>query len=85
MDMLERSSKIMASFVKLTVSLAFLVVGLLSGCAEKSNEMASQHAVSEPVQFESIFNGENLNGWDGDPRLWSVEDGKIIGQNYPKL
>ena len=30
--------------------------------------------------FVSIFNGEDLTGWDGDPRLWSVKDGAIRGQ-----
>ncbi|MCL4217117.1 MAG: DUF1080 domain-containing protein [Candidatus Hydrogenedentes bacterium] len=29
--------------------------------------------------FEPLFNGENLTGWQGDPRLWSVEDGMIVG------
>ena len=23
----------------------------------------------------SLFNGENLNGWDGDTRFWGVKDG----------
>ena len=26
-----------------------------------------------------LFNGKNLDGWDGDPRLWSVKDGIIVG------
>lgn len=30
--------------------------------------------------FCPIFNGKNLDGWDGDPRLWRVEDGMIVGQ-----
>jgi len=29
---------------------------------------------------ETIFNGKDLTGWDGDPRLWSVADGAIRGQ-----
>lgn len=27
-----------------------------------------------------IFNGSDLTGWDGDPRLWSVKDGVIHGE-----
>ena len=27
-----------------------------------------------------LFNGENLDGWDGDPKFWRVEDGVIIGE-----
>ncbi len=30
--------------------------------------------------FESIFNGKDLTGWDGNPELWSVEDGCITGR-----
>ena len=30
--------------------------------------------------FESIFNGKDLAGWDGNPKLWSVKDGVITGQ-----
>jgi len=29
--------------------------------------------------FESIHNGRDLKGWDGDPSIWSVEDGAITG------
>ncbi len=29
---------------------------------------------------KSIFNGENLEGWSGDTRLWSVRDGVIRGE-----
>lgn len=30
--------------------------------------------------FESIFNGKDLTGWDGDPRFWSVHEGVIRGE-----
>jgi hypothetical protein len=30
-------------------------------------------------RFVPLFNGKNLDGWDGDPRLWSVKDGMIVG------
>ena len=29
--------------------------------------------------FKPLFNGKNLDGWDGDPRLWKVRDGMIVG------
>ncbi|MFZ2147350.1 MAG: DUF1080 domain-containing protein [Sedimentisphaerales bacterium] len=31
-------------------------------------------------EWISLFNGKDLNGWDGDERLWSVQDGVIRGQ-----
>ena len=30
--------------------------------------------------FKPIFNGKNLDGWDGNPELWRVEDGAIVGE-----
>ncbi|MFN7993307.1 MAG: DUF1080 domain-containing protein [Bryobacteraceae bacterium] len=29
--------------------------------------------------FQPLFNGKNLDGWDGNPKLWSVRDGMIVG------
>jgi hypothetical protein len=29
--------------------------------------------------FRPLFDGKTLKGWDGDPRLWSVKDGAIVG------
>ena len=29
--------------------------------------------------FIPLFNGKNLDGWGGDPALWSVKDGVIVG------
>ena len=30
---------------------------------------------------ETLFNGENLDGWDGNPLHWSVVNGAIVGVN----
>ncbi len=45
---------------------------------------ANVQAAETEVGFESIFNGKDLTGWDGDPRLWSVVDGAIRGQTTPE-
>jgi putative heme-binding domain-containing protein len=29
--------------------------------------------------FTSLFNGKDLSGWDGNPELWKVENGEIVG------
>src|SRR3954463_14121675 len=34
---------------------------------------------AEP-EFVPIFNGKDLSGWDGDPRLWSVHEGILRGE-----
>jgi Domain of Unknown Function (DUF1080) len=39
---------------------------------------------SEPpppeTEMKPLFNGTDLTGWDGDPKLWSVKDGAIRGE-----
>lgn len=34
--------------------------------------------------FKPLFNGKDLAGWDGNPELWSVQDGVIVGQTTPE-
>jgi type 1 glutamine amidotransferase len=31
-------------------------------------------------EFKSLFNGKDLTGWGGDPKIWSVVDGLITGR-----
>src|SRR5690242_10314231 len=33
--------------------------------------------------FELIFNGKNLDGWEGDPAYWRVENGCLVGEVTP--
>lgn len=37
-------------------------------------------AADTEAGFKSIFNGKDLTGWDGNPQLWSVKEGAIVGQ-----
>ncbi|MFN7730535.1 MAG: DUF1080 domain-containing protein [Pirellula sp.] len=37
-------------------------------------------APAESKDMKPLFNGRDLEGWDGDPRLWSVRDGVIRGE-----
>ena len=41
-------------------------------------------APPEPAGMEAIFDGKTLDGWDGDPKLWSVKDGAIRGETTPE-
>ena len=43
-------------------------------------EDVNQKAPAEPDDMQVIFNGKDLSGWDGDPKLWSVRDGAIHGE-----
>jgi type 1 glutamine amidotransferase len=35
--------------------------------------------------FVSLFGGRDLAGWEGDPRIWSVQDGAISGRTTPDV
>ncbi len=36
-----------------------------------------------PPDMLQLFDGKSLEGWDGDPRLWTVRDGVIHGETTP--
>ncbi len=40
----------------------------------------AQSLSAQEAGFKPIFNGKNLEGWDGNPQLWSVQDGAITGR-----
>lgn len=42
-------------------------------------------SANESEGFVEIFDGISLNGWDGDPRFWRVEDGAIVGETTQEL
>ena len=33
--------------------------------------------------FVKIFDGKTLNGWEGDPQYWKVENGNLVGEITP--
>jgi len=51
-----------------------LAAGLLSAAGQR------QARCEDEAGLTTIFNGKDLEGWDGDPRLWSVVDGAIRGK-----
>jgi hypothetical protein len=64
----------MAMFRTLTL------LGLVSLSVPALAADAPTTAPAEPAGMTQIFNGKDLTGWDGDPRLWSVRDGAIRGE-----
>jgi len=66
--------------ISFTTSLGFFPATPLGFAAEE----APQTAPAEPEGMRSIFNGRDLTGWEGDPRLWSVKDGVIHGETTPE-
>ena len=50
-------------------------------------QVAPGRAQPEPLNFDDhdgwtqIFDGKTLNGWDGPPDVWHVEEGAIVGES----
>ena len=57
-----------------------LLVFLISFTACKSDKKSADTKDG----FHSIFNGKNLEGWNGDETYWSVKDGILIGEVTPE-
>lgn len=64
------------TIVKLIVSMCLLWLGAATaGTAAESHEA--------DTEFELIFDGKTLEGWDGDPVYWRVENGALVGEVTP--
>ena len=59
---------------------SILMLAALSVACRASAADAPRNAPPETGEMRSLFNGKDLTGWDGDPRLWTVKDGAIRGE-----
>ncbi len=66
--------------------LVFVAGVWIAGVAEAAPTVTeiSNAVHAEPTGMEPLFNGKDLSGWDGDPRLWSVRGGVIHGETTPE-
>ena len=51
-----------------------LVLSLIALCVANSASLQAEEG------FRPLFNGKDLQGWDGNPELWSIEDDSITGK-----
>jgi len=57
-----------------------LLLGILAPLAAPASEPLNRLSTEEKKEgFILMFNGKNLDGWDGNPAVWSVKDGVIVG------
>jgi len=61
---------------------ALLLSQLAAGTAAAAPNREVTLAEYSPGEkgFVRLFNGKDLTGWEGNPKLWSVKDGAITGQ-----
>jgi hypothetical protein len=50
--------------------------------APKQSDRPEVLAADEPG-FQSIFDGKTLNGWEGNPNYWRVDNGLLVGEITP--
>ena len=60
-------------------------LAVFCGCFSIHAEEAGVLVPPEPNVMQVLFNGRDLAGWDGDPRMWSVRDGVIHGETTPDI
>jgi hypothetical protein len=67
---------------RIRVILSTVSIALLSTAAFAADAAVppKPSAPPEPADMKPMFDGKTLEGWDGDPRLWSVKDGMIRGE-----
>jgi len=65
--------------MKLKLPLPKSFACLLGLCLVSALATSAFAADPDESGFKPIFNGKNLEGWDGDPQHWSVKDDCIVG------
>ncbi len=44
-----------------------------------ARKLDGEPSITETVGFVPLFDGQTLDGWEGDTSLWAAKDGKIVG------
>src|SRR5690349_13352909 len=69
---------------------AWCVIGAaIIGLSWLSSAAGAQQVYPTPAGkddagFQPIFDGKTLNGWEGDPKYWRVENGCLVGEVTPE-
>lgn len=60
----------------------FLLLSLCTAVFAQSQGPINRLTPQEKKEgYRLLFNGKNLDGWEGDPVLWSVQNGDIVGSS----
>jgi hypothetical protein len=62
--------------VKFHLGVLWFALAAMVTAAEPVNQLTPQE---KKDGYVLLFNGKNLDGWQGNPALWSVGDGAITG------
>jgi len=64
-----------------SAALAITLIFAQAAVAAGPNQLTDQE---RGEGYTLLFNGKDLDGWQGDPDLWSVRDGVLIGSSDAK-
>ncbi|MES2797022.1 MAG: DUF1080 domain-containing protein [Bacteroidota bacterium] len=67
----------MKNFRIISISLLALTVISTASCQKQGSKKSEKG-------FKQIFDGKTLNGWEGDPVYWKVENGSLVGEITPE-
>ncbi|NIJ55814.1 3-keto-disaccharide hydrolase [Dyadobacter arcticus] len=62
----------------------FIKAGLVLAALLTFGFQGASIAQKKEKGFKSIFDGKTLDGWDGDPKYWRVENGSLVGTITPE-
>jgi hypothetical protein len=65
-------------------SIASLIGGAMSAQYVPKQSDRPEPITGDEAGFRPIFDGKTLNGWEGDPKYWRVEDGNLVGEITPE-
>lgn len=72
-----KKQKFNKALIKLMVVVVFMAT-ILNSCKAKTDKYKTEN------DYKSIFNGKNLDGWEGDSIYWRVENGNLVGEVTPE-
>jgi hypothetical protein len=61
-----------------------ILIGCVLGVWSQACWAADEPTAKAEGKFVPLFNGKDLTGWHGDPELWKVVDGVIVGSTDDK-
>jgi len=79
-----RSSQVLRGALVAALVCVALSATMIHVQAEQATATLATAVPAEPADMQPLFDGKDLDGWDGDPRLWSVRDGVIHGETTPE-
>jgi 3-keto-disaccharide hydrolase len=66
------------------VCAAAIVLGVYMVECARAQQVYPTPAPHDETGFEPIFDEKSLDGWEGDPKYWRVENGSLIGEVTPE-